>query len=46
MARRLASDPEAMARRERTVDLALRVETLGDGMRAAAELLKLSLIHI
>ena len=42
MARRLASDPEAMARRERTVDLALRVETLGDGMRAAAELLKVA----
>lgn len=42
MARRLASDPAALERRERTVELALRVETLGDGMRAAAELLKLA----
>jgi DNA polymerase-3 subunit delta' len=42
MARRLASDPEALARRERTIELALRVETLGDGMRAAAELLKVA----
>lgn len=42
MARRLASDPEALSRRERTVELALRVETLGDGMRAAAELLKVA----
>ncbi len=42
MARRLASDPGALERRERTVELALRVETLGDGMRAAAELLKVA----
>lgn len=42
MARRLASDEAAMARRERTVDLALRVQTIGDGMRAAAELLKVA----
>lgn len=42
MARRLASDPESLSRRERTVELALRVETLGDGMRAAAELLKVA----
>ena len=42
MARRLASDTEALARRERTVDLALSVQTLGDGMRAAAELLKVA----
>lgn len=42
MARRLASDPAALERRERTVDLALRVQTLGDGMRAAAELLKVA----
>lgn len=42
MARRLASDPGALERRERTVDLALKVETLGDGMRAAAELLKVA----
>jgi len=42
MARRLASDPAALERRERTVELALRVETLGDGMRAAAELLKVA----
>ncbi len=42
MARRLASDPESLRRRERTVELALQVETLGDGMRAAAELLKVA----
>ena len=42
MARRLAGDGEALARRERTVELALGVETLGDGMRAAAELLKVA----
>lgn len=42
MARRLASDPEALARRERTIDLALGVETLGDAMSAAAELLKVA----
>ena len=42
MARRLASDPEALARRERSVELALSVETLGEAMRAAAELLKVA----
>ena len=42
MARRLASDPEALARRERTLDLALGVQTLGDGMRAAAALVKVA----
>ncbi|NLA65038.1 MAG: DNA polymerase III subunit delta' [Leucobacter sp.] len=42
MARRLAGDAEALARRERTVEIALRVETLSDGMRAAAELLKVA----
>ena len=42
MARRLAADPEALARRERTIELALGVETLSDGMRAAAELLKVA----
>lgn len=42
MARRLAADPEALARRERTVELALSAETLGDGMRIAAELLKVA----
>jgi len=39
MAKRLASDTDAMARRERTVELALGVETLGNGMAIAAELL-------
>ncbi|MEJ6490649.1 DNA polymerase III subunit delta' [Leucobacter sp. USCH14] len=42
MARRLASDPDALARRERTLDLALGVQTLGDGMRAAAALVKVA----
>lgn len=42
MARRLAGDPEALARRERTVELALGVETLGEAMLAAAELLKVA----
>lgn len=42
MARRLASDSGALERRERTVELALRVSTLGGGMRAAAELLKVA----
>lgn len=40
MARRLASNAEAMGRRERTIDLALGIETLGDAMGAAASLLK------
>lgn len=42
MARRLAGDPEALRRRERSVELALGVETLGDAMRAATELLKVA----
>ncbi|MEV8338821.1 DNA polymerase III subunit delta' [Leucobacter sp. NPDC077196] len=42
MARRLASDAEALARRERTMDVALGVQTLGDGMRAAATLVKVA----
>ena len=42
MARRLARDPEALARRERTVELALHTDTLGDAMRAAAELLRVA----
>lgn len=42
MARRLASSPEALARRERTVQVALAVETIGEAMRAAAELLKVA----
>ncbi len=42
MARRLASDADALARRERTIDVALSVQTLGDGMRAAATLVKIA----
>ena len=42
MARRLAGDPEAMARRDRTVDIALGIETLGDAMHAASALLKVA----
>ena len=42
MARRLARDPEALARRERTIELALGVATLGDAMRAAGGLLKVA----
>lgn len=42
MARRLASDADALARRDRTIELALGVETLGDAMAAAAELLKVA----
>ena len=42
MARRLAGDPEALRRRERSVELALGVETLGDALRAATELLKVA----
>jgi DNA polymerase-3 subunit delta' len=38
MARRLAVDDEAMTRRQRTIDLALEIETLGDAMRVAGEL--------
>ncbi|MGK0715821.1 DNA polymerase III subunit delta' [Leucobacter sp. W1153] len=42
MARRLACEPEAMARRERTIELALAVDTLGDAMHAAAALGKVA----
>ncbi len=42
MARRLASDPEALARRDRSVELALGIATLGDAMRAAAALVKVA----
>src|SRR6218665_1016316 len=42
VARRLAGDAEALARRERTVELALGVETLGQAMLAAGELLKVA----
>lgn len=42
MARRLASDPEAMARRDRTIDTALSIQTLGDAMAAAGSLLKIA----
>ena len=38
MARRLASDPEAMQRRERTIESALGVQSLGDAMSVAATL--------
>src|SRR5699024_9711005 len=38
MARRLAANPEALARRQRALELALSVETLSDGMAVAAEL--------
>ncbi|MBK0422174.1 DNA polymerase III subunit delta' [Leucobacter sp. CSA2] len=42
MARRLASDPEALERRERTIATALAIETLGDAMRGAAALAKVA----
>ncbi len=42
MARRLASDAEAMARRERTIQIALSVDSLSDAMRAAAELFEIA----
>ena len=42
MARRLASDPEALARRDRTVETALAIGTLGDAMRAAAALVRVA----
>ena len=42
MARRLASDAEAMERRQRTIDAALGVATLGDAMRSAAALVKVA----
>ena len=42
MARRLASDPEAMERRKRTIDAALGIGTLGEAMRSAAALVKVA----
>lgn len=39
MARRLALAPEALERRERTVQIVFGAQTLSDGMRAASELL-------
>lgn len=42
MARRLATDTEAMARRERTIEIALDVVTLSDAMRAAATLARVA----
>ena len=42
MALRLATDAEARARRERTVELALRIRDAGDAARTAAELLELA----
>lgn len=42
MARRLATDEGAMARREQTITTILRLETLGDAMHSAASLLKIA----
>lgn len=42
MARRLATDAEALARRTSTIELALGVSTLGEGMAAAGALLKVA----
>lgn len=42
MARRLATDPEAMQRRARTIEIALDIVTLSDAMRAAATLAKVA----
>lgn len=42
MARRLATDADALERRRKTVSEVLGIETLGDAMRAAANLLKLA----
>ncbi|UBH07266.1 DNA polymerase III subunit delta' [Leucobacter sp. Psy1] len=42
MARRLATSPEALERRSRSIAAALAVTTLGDAMRAASELLKVA----
>lgn len=42
MARRLATDTESMQRRDRTIEIALRIETLGDAMRAATSLVKVA----
>lgn len=42
MARRLAGDADALARRGRTIELALDIGSLGEAMAAAAELLKVA----
>ncbi|KAM9863272.1 DNA polymerase III subunit delta' [Leucobacter sp. BZR 635] len=42
MARRLASDPEAMSRRERSITGALGANTLGDAMAVAASLVAIA----
>lgn len=42
MARRLASDAEALARRERSISAALGVQTLGDAMSVAASLVAIA----
>ncbi|QIK63143.1 DNA polymerase III subunit delta' [Leucobacter viscericola] len=42
MARRLATDPESMERRDRTINIALGIETLGDAMHAAGSLVKVA----
>lgn len=42
MARRLATDTAAMDRRDRSVELALGISTLGDAMRVAAALIKVA----
>lgn len=42
MARRLASDPEAMSRRERSITGALTAHTLGDAMAVAASLVTIA----
>lgn len=42
MARRLATDPESMERRDRTISIALGIETLGDAMHAAGSLVKVA----
>lgn len=42
MARRLAADPNALARRQRTIELVLGARGLGGAMRVAAELAELA----
>lgn len=42
MAKRLATDHESMERRDRTINVALGIETLGDAMRAATALVKVA----
>ncbi|MBL3700022.1 DNA polymerase III subunit delta' [Leucobacter luti] len=42
MARRLATDEGAMQRRDRSIDLALSIATLGDAMRVATALVKVA----